>query len=115
LFFRNESKIDHASIDGHYKEIVLFDGVRRGQSTLVGNNSTMTQHQEQLLHDDVTSRQGQSASVGNGSTALRHQEQLLYDDVQSRRGQSTLVGIDSMIYRAYGSEKMASYEGLPVR
>jgi hypothetical protein len=26
-----------------------------------------------------------------------------------------LVGIDSMIYRAYGSEKMASYEGLPVR
>jgi hypothetical protein len=27
LFFRNESKIDRASIDGHYKEIVLLDGI----------------------------------------------------------------------------------------
>jgi hypothetical protein len=97
LFFRNESKIDHASIDNHYIEIVWLDGVpyrqavskfigsaRRGPSTFGGNDSMMMRHPEQLLYDDVTSRQGQSAFVGNDSTSSWHQEQLfLYDDIPS--------------------------------
>jgi hypothetical protein len=69
LFFGNDSKIDRALIDGHYKKIILYKGVpncravsefignaRRGPSAFVGNDSTMTRHQEQLLYDDVTSR-----------------------------------------------------------
>jgi hypothetical protein len=40
FFFQNESKIDRALIDGHYKEIVLLDGVpsrRAGASKFIGN------------------------------------------------------------------------------
>jgi hypothetical protein len=107
------SKIDRASINDHYEEIVWLDGVpyrraaskfignaRQCQSTFGGNDSMMMQHPEQLLYDGATSQQGQSAFVGNDSTTSRHQEELiLYDDVPSHQGQSTFGGNDSTTMR----------------
>jgi hypothetical protein len=39
FFFQNESKIDRALIDDHYKEIVWLDGVpyRRAARKFIGN------------------------------------------------------------------------------
>jgi hypothetical protein len=64
-----ESKIDHALINDHCKEVVWLDGVpyrraagtfigtaRRRQSTFGGNNATKNWHPEQLLYDGATTR-----------------------------------------------------------
>jgi hypothetical protein len=78
-----------------------------GQSAFVGNDSMITQHQEQYLNDDNTSScWGPSAFIGSNSMITWHQEQLLYDDVPSRWGPSALSLVMTLQFTVHlGVEK----------